>query len=387
MLGLAHVASCSFLASRLAPSGQFFIALGGGLALARAAQRHGLRAGYGASIAAMVQTVALIGPARFNAPLTQALNAPVIGRLIDRGSSFAVQLAACLGIRLVHYAILNVLFVAIVVGGLDEYVATYDSFSGGIEKVIAFLIPGVERVNIFPAGQTAALLLTLVGAVFYGAAFSTIQVIVSGRALRAWPEEPDGQPSIIVPRAVRVGGVRSVWLAPVLVAIAWIAMLSFNEWVVLAAVAGALAAATFFTRARHAGRTTWTVGLALAALLALGALVPAIIGAVDFEPAGQRAVRAALLVLTATWARAFAGSDGLREAARRTLWAGRRVPAAAEAARITALLQSDEQLMPAANALVAKFRNVPTEPGPLADALTEWVAAEARGYRPPGEEP
>lgn len=381
VLGLAHVASCSFLASRLAPSGQFFIALGGGIALARAAQRHGLRAGYGASIAAMVQTVALIGPARFNAPLTQALNAPVIGRLIGRGASFAVQLAACLAIRLVHYATLNVLFVAIVVGGLDEYVATYDSVTGGIEKAIAFLLPTIERANVFPAGETAALVLTLIGAVFYGAAFSTIQVLVSGRALRSWPdEEADEQAATVPPRTVRPA---SVWLAPALAAIAWIAMLAFNEWVVLGAVAAALAVATFGTRARGAGRTTWTVGLALAALLALGALIPALIGAVDFEPAGRRAVRAALLVLTATWARAFAGSDGLREAARRTLWAGRRLPAAAEAAHITAALQSDRQLMPAAHAAVARFRDVPLEPTPLADALTEWVAAEARGYRPP----
>lgn len=334
----------------------------------------------------MVQTVALIGPARFNAPLTQALNAPVLGRLIGRGSSRLVQLAAVLAIRLVHYAILNVLFVAIVVGGLDEYVATYDSVTGGIEKAIAFLIPTVERVNVFPNGQTAALVLTVVAAVLYGAAFSTIQVLVSGRALRSWPEDaPEEASGPLAAEPATRPRPASVWLAPVLVALAWIAMLAFNTWLVLAGVAAALVVATVFTRALRAGRTTWTVGLALAALLALGALIPALIGAVDFEPAGRRAVRAALLVLTATWARAFAGSDGLREAARRTLWGVRAVPGAAEAARITEQLQSDRQLMPAANALVDRFRDVPTQPGPLADALTAWVAAEARSYRPPGE--
>ena len=150
VLGLAHVASCSFLASRLAPSGQFFLALGGGVALARVGAQHGLRAGYGASAAAMVQTVALIGPARFNAPLTQALNAPVLGRLIGRGASRAAQLAAVLAIRLVHYALLNVLFVAIVVGGLDEYVDTYDSVTGGIEKVL------VLPVAVRRAGRTSS---------------------------------------------------------------------------------------------------------------------------------------------------------------------------------------------------------------------------------------
>ena len=156
-LGLAHVASCSFLASRLAPSGQFLLALGGGVALARAGPAHGLRAGYGASVAAMVQTVALIGPARFNAPLTQALNAPVLGRLQARGASRAARLAAVLGIRLVHYAILNVIFVALVVGGLDEYVATYD-------KIAGFL-------RVLPEGQTAAIVLTMLGSVVYGALF------------------------------------------------------------------------------------------------------------------------------------------------------------------------------------------------------------------------
>ena len=366
VLGLAHVASCSFLASRLAPSGQFFIALGGGVALARAGQRHGLRAGYGASVAAMIQTVALIGPARFNAPLTQALNAPVLGRLIGRGASRAVQLAAVLGIRLVHYAVLNVLFVAIVVGGLDEYVATYD-------KIANFL-------RVLPEGQTAAVALTIVGAIFYGLAFSTIQVLVSGRALRRWPdEEPEAEPPPR-PSLPRHAG---VWVAPALVAAAWIAMLVELRWEVLGVVAAIFVVATLATRARRAGRTTWTVGLALAVVLALGALVPALIGAVDFEPAAQRAVRAALLVFTATWARAYAGADGLREVARRTLWGVRRLPAAAEAARITELLESDRQLMPAANALVDRFRDVETKPRPLADALMEWVAGEARGYRPP----
>jgi hypothetical protein len=366
VLGLAHVASCSFLASRLAPSGQFFIALGGGVALARAGQRHGLRAGYGASVAAMVQTVALIGPARFNAPLTQALNAPVLGRLIGRGAPRAAQLAAVLGIRLLHYAVLNVLFVAIVVGGLDEYVATYD-------KVAGFL-------RVLPEGQTAAVVLTIVGAVLYGLAFSTIQVLVSGRALRRWPEEP---PEAAAQAQRREHRSKRVWVAPGLVAAAWAAMLVELSWPVLAVVAGVFALLSVATRARRAGRTTWTVGLALAAVLALGALVPALIGAVDLEPAAQRAARAALLVMTATWARAFAGADGLREVARRTLWGVRRLPAAAEAARITELLESDRQLMPAANALVERFRDVETKPRPLADALTEWVAGEARGYRPP----
>ena len=60
--GLAHVATVSFLAARAAPSMQFWIALAGGIALARTAARHGLRTGYGASAAAMLQTTAVMGP-------------------------------------------------------------------------------------------------------------------------------------------------------------------------------------------------------------------------------------------------------------------------------------------------------------------------------------
>ena len=79
--GLAHVATVSFLAARAAPSMQFWIALAGGIALARTAALKGLRIGYGASAAAMLQTVAVMGPARVNGPLTQALTAPMLGAL------------------------------------------------------------------------------------------------------------------------------------------------------------------------------------------------------------------------------------------------------------------------------------------------------------------
>src|SRR4051795_9705544 len=58
--GLTHVATVSFLASRAAPSGQFWLALGGGMALARAAALRGAATGYGAAAAAMLQTVAVM---------------------------------------------------------------------------------------------------------------------------------------------------------------------------------------------------------------------------------------------------------------------------------------------------------------------------------------
>ena len=83
--GPAHVAVVSFLAARAAPTGGFWIALAGGVALARVAERRGARLGFGASIAAMLETVAIIGPARVGIPLTQAVSAPMLGRLEARG--------------------------------------------------------------------------------------------------------------------------------------------------------------------------------------------------------------------------------------------------------------------------------------------------------------
>ena len=88
--GPAHVAVVSFLAARAAPTGGFWIALAGGVALARVAQRRGARLGFGASIAAMLETVAIIGPARFGIPLTQAVTAPMLGRLEARGWAAAL---------------------------------------------------------------------------------------------------------------------------------------------------------------------------------------------------------------------------------------------------------------------------------------------------------
>src|SRR4051794_41224534 len=105
--GLAHVATVSFLAARAAPSAQFWIALAGGIALARAAALRGVRAGYGASAAAMLQTVAVMGPARVNGPLTPALTAPLLCALHRRGTGLPGQIAARFLIRPTHYVVLT----------------------------------------------------------------------------------------------------------------------------------------------------------------------------------------------------------------------------------------------------------------------------------------
>src|SRR5688500_17743703 len=103
-VGPAHVGVVSFIAARPAPTGGIRLGLAGGVALARVAERRGARLGFGASAAAMRETVAIIGPARFGVPLTQALSAPMLGRLQARGVGFWPQLAACAAVRLLHNA-------------------------------------------------------------------------------------------------------------------------------------------------------------------------------------------------------------------------------------------------------------------------------------------
>src|ERR1700716_85789 len=105
--GLAHVAAVSFLAARAAPWGSCGLSLAGGAALAREADLRGLRAGYASSLAAVLQTVAMVGPLRFNAPLTQALSAPLLGGMHARGRRPAALFAACVAIRLLHYTVLT----------------------------------------------------------------------------------------------------------------------------------------------------------------------------------------------------------------------------------------------------------------------------------------
>src|ERR1700736_6586559 len=101
--GLAHVGAVSFLAARVAPTGSFWLSLAGGAALAREAELRGLRAGYASSTAAMLQTVAIVGPLRFNAPLTQAMSAPLLGAMHARGRGAVAQFFVCAAIRLLHY--------------------------------------------------------------------------------------------------------------------------------------------------------------------------------------------------------------------------------------------------------------------------------------------
>jgi hypothetical protein len=373
--GLAHVASASFLASRVVPTGGYAVALAGGVAIARAAQVAGTRAGYGASLAAMLQTVAVLGPARLAVPLTQAIAAPLLGRMHRRGSPPAAQIGACAAIRAIDQLLMTVFYISIIAGGLEAYAATYDAIAGRI--------PGV------PDGPTAAIVATVLVLLVWTVFASVVQVLVYRAALRAWPpagaQPADGPPPAAARAAAspaRTAPIRAPRYDPRAVAIAAIVafcvLIATTAWLVLAAVAAWLAVAWATARPDHA---PVKAGLSLAALLAVGALLFGLVGGAGLDLTLQRTVRAGLVVLVATWLRAAAGEPGLREVARRSLWSARRVPAMAEASAILDRLGSGGALGVSARTLVDHTRHVPRRPVPLAAAVLRWVAVEAASFR------
>jgi hypothetical protein len=363
--GLAHVATASFLASRISPTAGFWIALAGGLALARIGQERGARIGYGASIAAMLQTVAVMGPIRFGVPFTQALTAPLLGRLEARGRSASTQILACAAIRLVQTAIFVAFAVLVLVGGVDAYTDTYDS--------VASWMP------LLPEGTRAALIATGVGLLAWAAFASTVQVLVYRRGLHGWPPDSAGELRDAGPEPSDPGhrrfDPRAVALAA---AIAFALLLSSTRWPLLVGVAAWLAIAWWAARG---DRDVIGVGLAIAGTLALGIFVFAMTGGAGFDLALRRASRASLLVLVATWLRAAAGAPGLREVSRRTLRRLRALPATHEASIVLDELGTGRQLVPAAGSLLEELRPVPKTPIPVLDAVFRWVVAESARFR------
>ena len=366
-VGLAHVAAVSFLAARVAPSGAFWLALAGGAAVAREADLRGVRAGYASSGAAMLQTVAIVGPLRLSAPLTQALSAPLLGWMHARGRRWPSMFAACLAIRLALYVALTS-FTLFVLLGPAGYKGSFDALFGWLP--------------LLPHGLAGALLITAIVNLASAVFFSTIQVGLYRRALSGWPESALTQPagSATPPPAPveRPGADPRTALA---VAAAVTAVLLFSHsWIVLAAVMVWLAGAAVL--ARHGDRDVVKIGLVLAAMLALGTLIASSVGGLGADEAGSRAVRAALLVLVATWMRVAAGSAGLREAFRRALLRLRRLPGAEDAAHLLSDLDSGRLLAGSATALQERLRGVRRRPLPVADAVLEWAAQEAHALAP-----
>ena len=373
--GPAHVAVVSFLAARAAPTGGFWIALAGGVALARTAERRGARLGFGASAAAMLETVAIIGPARFGIPLTQALTAPMLGRLEARGVALLPQVLACAAIRLLHNTATTAFFIWVIAGGLDAYAGTYDAIG--------------RRIGI-DVGTADALGLTLAGLLGWAAFASTVQVLVYRRGLRGWDglaaaarDESDvtrdirGQRHAGGREPVRSAAVGRRWdprAVTLAAAVAFAVLLSSTAWPLLAAVALALAIVWV---AAPTDREPVPTGLLFAAILAAGALIFSLGGGLGLDEAARRASRAALLVLVATWMRAAAGAEGLREVSRRVLGRLRRVPAAREAALVLDRLESEGRLAEAGRALADRLSGVEKRPMPFVDAVLGWVVGES----------
>jgi hypothetical protein len=369
--GLAHVATASFLASRAAPSIGFWIALAGGVALARSGQRRGPRVGYGASIAAMLQTVAIIGPARFAVPLTQALSAPLLGVMESRGRGTMAQVGACAAIRFAHNLVTAAFAIVVLTGGVGAYTDSYDAIVERLDFLLGFL----------PQGTTAALVLTGVALVAWTAFASVVQVVVYRRGMAHWPHQQpmpgEGRPE---PAEQVVSARRFDPRAAALASgIAFVLLLSGTSWVLLGSVAAWLALAWLVARG---DRSVVPAGVAFALLIGGGVLVFTAIGGIGLDQAAQRGARAALLVLVATWLRAAAGSDGLREVSRRVLGRGRRVPAVGEAAGVMDQLGSGGQLGRAGREAAAALSGVKARPRPVVDAALGWVEAEARRFRP-----
>ena len=360
--GPAHVATVSFLASRAAPTGGFWIALAGGVALARVAQRRGLRQGFGASLAATLESVAIMGPARFGVPFTQALTAPMLGRLEARGVPAALQWLACAVARLVNNAIATAFFIFIT--GLDAYSGTYESVGNRI---------GLDL------GTREALILTGIGLLAWAAFASAVQVIVYRRGLARWPHDTasaavaPAEPLEPAPRGHRFDP-RAVVLAA---ALAFCLLLASTDWAVLAVVGAWLALA--FATCRPDPQFLPT-GLALTGLIAGSVFAFGLLGGLGLETALRRGTRAALLVLVATWLRAAAGADGLREVSRRWLRRLRRVPSLPEAAVILDQIDSEGRLLAAGRALTERLRNVRRRPTPIVDAVLDWVAHESTRF-------
>jgi hypothetical protein len=312
----------------------------------------------------MLETVALMGPARFGVPFTQALTAPLLGVLEARRARVATQVLACAVIRLVQNAVFVAFFALVLAGGIDAYTDTYDSLA--------------RRLSL-PEGTAAALIATAAGLMAWAVFASTVQVLVYRRGLTNWPagedrppapvrHEPDvGSSRRFDPRAVAAAA-----------ATAFTLLVTGTAWGLLAAVAAWLALAWVAARA---DQDVVPTGAFIAITLGAGVLVFTLIGGLGVDAALRRAARAVLLVAVATWLRAAAGSTGLREVSRRALGRLRRLPAVTEGATLLDQLGSGRELGTAARSLGVTLRSLPKRrPLTVIDAVLGWVAAESRRF-------
>src|SRR3981081_4440092 len=131
-----------------------------------------MRPGAAPSVAAMLQTVAIVGPVRFSAPLTQAMSAPLLGAMHARGRRSAQLFVACLVIRLVNYAVFTAVTLFVLLGP--------KGFAGSYGALLGW-------VPLLPHGLAGALILTVITDFALAIFFSTVQVWLYRRALNDWP--------------------------------------------------------------------------------------------------------------------------------------------------------------------------------------------------------
>jgi hypothetical protein len=213
-----------------------------------------------------------------------------------------------------------------------------------------------------------------------------MQVLVYRRGLERWDElaaAAEPRPAALAGAALAPGRRRfDPRVVALAAAVSFGLLLASTAWALLAAVAAWLAIAWVAARP---DREPLPAGLLFAALLAGGAFVFALGGGLGLDVAARRAIRAGLLVMTATWLRGAAGAEGLREVFRRVLGRLRRIPSAPEAAVVLDQISSEGRLAEAARALERQLRGVPKRLMPFVDAVLGWVVSEAAVPHPAPE--
>jgi len=365
-VGLVHVATLGFLAGRLVPPLGFPAGLAGGVCLARAGQVFGLRRGYAAAAAAVIETVATVGPSRIGGPVTQAITAPLVGHMQARQRPTAVKIAACAALRLLYNGTTTALFIFVLSGGLDAYLASYES----VAATLGFL----------PQGRLAGLAITFGTVAAWAVVAATIQVSVAGRALSGWRHRHAStttfDPAVDLqsehrfdPRAVVGAAAIAIvcllaWLQPVL-------LVAASLWLVVVIALGAFE------------RTALREGVFFAAALGLLAMAIGWLGGQSPTRVIELGLRAALVVMAAAWLRSATGAVGFREVALRSLARLRRIAAAAEAALILSDLGVERRLRTAISGLAAAAATGGRRPAQVLDSVLAWSNAEASRYRPP----
>jgi len=367
---MANVSALTFLVARAVPLG-WTVGVAGGVPLARAAERQGGRAGYATATASLVETIAIMGPARMGIPVPHAASAPLLGVLVRRGRSLLTLALAGAAVRTGYYAVTSAFSIVVLVG-LDAYLGSYARLR--------------ESFGFLPAGDAAALWLTFASLVVWSLGAGLIQAWVIRRGLRRWTAEASlGELGQV--RAERPVEARPRPHSGAFVGLAiggFAAALASTDARALGLIAVVLAIAWTFTAG---GWRTLARGLALALPLALSTLAFGVVGGIGAGPAARRASRVALLVLIAVWVHSAAGSQGLRAACLRCVRWLRRVPTLALAGTVLGASVSAADFGGAARRLGRRLRTVARRPTPILDASLAWLADESSRLAVPEAEP